>query len=155
LKLVRTSLLGASLFLLALGGVAASAQAAENPVDPILCTVTSPDPSTCSADPGGGESGDEPESGDAPEKPGDEPGTAPTQEEPPGGGEDPLCGVTAGLVCAPGGGGGGEEPPGGPGGGGAEEPPSDPGESPSDPGESPSEDPGMGEDEGPSGPAGL
>lgn len=145
MKLVRATLLGASVSLLALGGAATAAQAADNPVDPILCTVTSPDPSTCSTDPGG--DGDAPESGDAPDRPGDEPGVAPTNE-------DPLCGATAGLVCAPGGGGGGEEPPGGPGGGGAEEPPSDPGESPSDPGESPSEDPGMGEDD-PSGPASL
>ena len=136
MKLLRTTLLGASLSLLALGGVASTAQA-ENPADPILCTVTSPDPSNCSTNPGGGGE-DPPQSGDAPEKPGDEPGVAPTAE-------DPLCGATSGLVCAPGGGGGGEEP--GPG-GGAEEPPSDPGESPS-------EDPGMGEDEGPSGPAGL
>jgi len=117
LKLLRTTLLGASASLLALGGFATTASA-ETPLDPILCTVTSPDPSACTADPGaGGEAGGG-ESGAPEESSPDEGGGSASPYA-----EDPLCGVTAGLVCAPGG--GADEPP-----CGGEETPGDPGEDP-------------------------
>lgn len=93
--LVRNTLLGASISLVSLGGLAGAASAnpgAGTPLDPILCTVTSPDPSSCSAAPDEGES-EEGEPSEGSQSPYSQP-AAPGEE-------DPLCGLTAGLVCAP------------------------------------------------------